>query len=83
MRLSWAGEPTLVYHAGWLSAAKPGFLLPRLSVNVAAVSTGPAYEHTGLNRPPGSIQQCFCEELSAASDFGVRRLTASIFLLIA
>ncbi len=44
---------------------------------------GPAYERTGLNRLLGSIQQCFCEELSAASDFRGRRLEASIFLLIA
>merc|ERR1712059_65463 len=36
-----SGEPTLVYHAGWLSAAKPGTLPPHLSVDVAAAFDGP------------------------------------------
>merc|ERR1712167_515704 len=30
-----SGEPTLVYHAGWLSAAKPGTLPPHFSADVA------------------------------------------------
>ncbi len=42
MRLPWAGEPTLVYHAGWLSAAKPGCLPLRSSVDVVAVFDGPS-----------------------------------------
>merc|ERR1712139_617710 len=37
-----SGAPTLVYHSGWLSAAKPGILPPHLPADVATAFDGPS-----------------------------------------